>query len=60
MVDAFGDWIGLDRVRRALLAARPELDDAVVTDDERPLLQVLRPDGGPLLVARSAEDAGRR
>ncbi|ASK65066.1 hypothetical protein CFK39_03625 [Brachybacterium avium] len=60
MTDAFGDWIALDRIRRALFAARPELDDSLVPDEVRPLLLVLRPGGGALLVARSAEDASEQ
>lgn len=60
MAEAFGDWLELERIRRALLAARPEFDDALVLDVERPLLRIQRPRRSPLLVARAAEDiAGR-
>lgn len=56
MAEAFGDWLELDRIQRALLDARPDLDGAFVLDAERPLLQIHRPEGGLLLVARAADD----
>lgn len=60
MADAFGDWLALDQIRRALTAARPGLADALVPDEERPLLRILRSEGDALIVARSAEDAAGR
>lgn len=55
MAAAFGDWLELERIRRALLAARPALADTLVLDEERPLLRVPRPDGEAVIVARIDE-----
>lgn len=60
MAEAFGDWLELDRIQRALLGARPQLSDALVPDAERPLLQIRYPGGGQLLVARAADDTTGR
>ena len=60
MAEAFGDWLELDRIQSALLKARPELDGTFVLDAERPLLQIHRPEGELLLVARAADDARGR
>lgn len=57
MAEAFGDWLELDRIQSALVDARPTLDGALVLDAERPLLQIQRPGGGALLIARSAEES---
>lgn len=60
MADAFGDWLERDRIQRALIAACPELGDAITHDELRPLLTIRRAGGDTLLVARSTEgDAGR-
>ena len=55
MVDAFGDRLELDRIRQALLAARPELAGALVLDEMRPLLRIQGATGTALLVARTGE-----
>lgn len=60
MVEAFGDWLELGRIQRALVDARPELAEALVLDAERPLLQIRCPGGGALLVARAADDSAGR
>ena len=57
MAEAFGDWLELDRIQSALVDARPTLDGALFLDAERPLLQIQRPGGGALLIARSAEES---
>lgn len=57
LADAFGDWLERDRIRRALLAARPELAAVIRADEERPLLRILRPAGGTVLVAKTSEGA---
>jgi hypothetical protein len=55
MVAAFGDWLELDRIRRGLLAARPELAHSVEVDTVRPLLRIARATGGEVLVAKTEE-----
>lgn len=55
MATAFGDWLELDRIRRALLAARPLLVGTLVLDEERPLLRVPRSTGEAVIVARIDE-----
>lgn len=54
----FGDWLERERIRHALLAARPELDGTLVLDEERPLLRNPFPGGTELMVAKTA--AGSR
>lgn len=56
-VASFGDWLKCDRIRRALVAARPELAERIVLDEARPLLRILRTDGRSVLVARTDEDS---
>ncbi|GAA4523695.1 hypothetical protein GCM10023160_14170 [Brachybacterium paraconglomeratum] len=55
MAAAFGDWLELDLIRRALVAARPELDGVLTPDARRPLLRIPRPDGGLAVVARMSD-----
>lgn len=57
MADAFGDWLECHRLRRTLIAALPELADAVNIDDHRPLLRIRRPVGDALIIARAADDS---
>lgn len=56
MAVAFGDWLERDRIRQSLVAARPDLADGLRLDEERPLLQIPRPGGGAVLVAKIDED----
>lgn len=58
--DAFGDWLALDRLRTALLSARPALDGSLVLDPARPLLRIHGPGDGAVIVARSVEDIDGR
>lgn len=60
MADSFGDWLERDRIQQALVSARPDLADAMSLDEHRPLLQVRRPEGGTLFVARVFEGSGAR
>lgn len=52
---AFGDWLERDRIRRALIAARPELAGTLMLDAQRPLLRIPRKSGGVVVVARMHE-----
>ncbi|MGP9538852.1 hypothetical protein ACT3SP_12625 [Brachybacterium sp. AOP43-C2-M15] len=52
---AFGDWLECDRIRRDLVAARPEIAASSQLDPERPLLRIRRPDG-VVVVARRGEE----
>lgn len=60
MADAFGDWLECSRIQRVLIAALPDLADAITPDDERPLLRIRRPSGDALIVARASDDATGR
>ncbi|GAA1486282.1 hypothetical protein [Brachybacterium fresconis] len=55
LADVFGDQLEQDRIRQALVAARPALAGQVHADEERPLLQILRPRGAAVLVAKTSE-----
>lgn len=56
MADAFGDWLERERIRRALVTARPELADSLELDEERPLLRVPLTDGESILIAKTDEE----
>ncbi|ATG51414.1 hypothetical protein CFK38_07645 [Brachybacterium vulturis] len=60
IADAFGDWLERGHIQRALIAALPELADAITPDEQRPLLWIRRPAGDTLIVARAADDAAGR
>lgn len=55
LADVFGDQLEQDRIRRALIAARPALAADVQVDGERPLLQILRLRGAAVLVAKTSD-----
>lgn len=57
MVAAFGDWLERERIHDALVMARPELDGALVLDEERPLLGIPLPGGAGMVVAKTDEEA---
>lgn len=49
---AFGDWLEREQIRRALLAAHPELEGELLLDPERPLLRIPRGGSGDVVLAR--------
>lgn len=55
LADVFGDQLEQDRIRRALIVARPALAELVHADGERPLLRIPRPRGADVLVAKTSE-----
>lgn len=55
MAAAFGDWLERERIRDALVAARPELVDTLVLDEERPLLRIPLPDGSDIVLAKTED-----
>lgn len=55
LADVFGDQLEQDRIRRALIAARPALAERGHADGERPLLRILRRRGAAVLVAKTSE-----
>ncbi|MDN5686281.1 MAG: hypothetical protein L0G94_06285 [Brachybacterium sp.] len=55
MADAFGDQLEQDRIQQALVAARPELTAAIRAGEHRPLLRILDPRGGAVLVAKTSD-----
>lgn len=60
MADSFGDWLERDLIQHGLVSARPELADSIVPDEHRPLLRILRPGGGPLIIARVIDGSEAR
>ncbi|GAA1308057.1 MAG: hypothetical protein ACTH2U_17845 [Brevibacterium sp.] len=60
MADSFGDRLERDLIQHGLVSARPELADAMVPDEHRPLLRIRRPGAGMLIVARVIEGAAAR
>jgi hypothetical protein len=58
MAVAFGDWLEREQIRRMLLSGRPELQDVLELDGERPLLRIRRGEIGPVIVARLDEQDG--
>lgn len=55
IAEALIDWLERDRIQCALIAARPDLKDALVLEDARPMIKVPHPGGGFVLVAKTAE-----
>lgn len=55
---AFSDWLEREQIRRALLAAHPELEGELLLDPERPLLRIPRGGSGDVLLARLDEVDG--
>lgn len=53
MAAAFGDWLERERIRDALVRARPELDGRLMLDEERPLLRIPLPHGAGIVVAKT-------
>lgn len=54
MAAAFGDWLERDRIRDALVAARPDLAELLALDQQRPLLRIARAAGRSVIIARMA------
>lgn len=60
MAEAFGDWLERERIHRALLSARPELETVMVLEESRPMLRIPRALGGSVVVAKTFEGASTR
>lgn len=55
MTSAFGEWLECDRIRRALLEARPDIASRTTLDPQRPMLRIVRAEGD-VVVARAEAD----
>ncbi|HJB09226.1 MAG TPA: hypothetical protein H9786_01645 [Candidatus Brachybacterium merdavium] len=51
--EAFFDRLERDWIRCALVAARPDLEDAMVLEGERPMIRIPSPHRGAILVAKT-------